>query len=148
VLAGGRLVSGSQDGQVLLWDLATPSTAPVVLGRHDGQVLAVAKLPEGWVVSGGVDGRVMLWDPEAPGATPIEFGRHVGWVMALAVLPGGRLVIGSTDRLSVWDVQPPRLSTYAECSARVLATGSAPSGGSRLIVAHRNVGMSIWSIHA
>ena len=68
VLPDGRVVSGGDDGRVLVWDPAEPGAGPVELGRHDGSVEAVAVLPDGRVVSGGDDGRVLVWDPAAPGS--------------------------------------------------------------------------------
>ena len=70
VLPDGRVVSGGDDGRVLVWDPARPGAGPVELGRHDGAVGAVAVLPDGRVVSGGGDGRVLVWDPAAAEARP------------------------------------------------------------------------------
>ena len=36
VLPDGRVVSGGDDGRVLVWDPAAPEAGPVELGRHDG----------------------------------------------------------------------------------------------------------------
>ena len=66
VLPDGRVVTGGDDGRVLVWDPADPGAGPVELGRHDGRVWAVAVLPDGRVVTGGGDGRVLVWDPADP----------------------------------------------------------------------------------
>ena len=53
MLPDGRVVTGGDDGRVLVWDPATPGTGPAELGRHDGRVKAVAVLADGRVVTGG-----------------------------------------------------------------------------------------------
>ena len=62
----GRVVTGGDDGRVLVWDPARPGTSPE-LGHHDGPVPAMAVLPGGRVVTSGDDGRVLVWDPAHPG---------------------------------------------------------------------------------
>ena len=83
VLPDGRIVTGGDDGRVLLWDPADPHHPPAELGRHEGWVFAVAALPGGRVASGGQDGRALLCDP-ASGC--IEFARLGSWIIALAAM--------------------------------------------------------------
>lgn len=55
-LPQGRLVSASDDGELLLWEQLPPVTPPRHLGRHDGAVQALALSNDGdWVLSGGAD---------------------------------------------------------------------------------------------
>jgi len=62
-LADGRVVSGSYDGQVLVWDLAGRSSRRV--GSHSSWCLSVtAPRRHGPVVSGSSDGLVRVWDPD------------------------------------------------------------------------------------
>ncbi len=119
VLPDGRVVTGggfgdfddfgdfTGGGRVLVWDPAEPGTGPVELGRHEGEVVAVAVLPDGRVVTGG--GRVLVWDPAEPGTGPVDLGRQ-GLVGAIAILPDGRLVTGGCfdgGRVLVWDPAEP-----------------------------------------
>ena len=60
MLADGRVVTGGDDGRVLVWDPAAPGAAPAELGRHDSGVWAVAVLPDGRVVTGGTTGGCWL----------------------------------------------------------------------------------------
>jgi len=103
-LPDGRVVSGGDDGGVLVWDPSRPGAGPVELGY--GWVGALAVLADGRVVSGGGEGWLLVWDPSRPGAGPVELG--YGWVGALAVLADGRVVSGGDDGwLPVWDPSRP-----------------------------------------
>jgi WD40 repeat protein len=57
----GRVVSGGDDGRVLLWDPAVPGKPATELGRHEISVIALAWSSDGRVVSGGEDRKVLLW---------------------------------------------------------------------------------------
>ena len=141
VLPDGRVASGGDDGQVLVWDPADPGAGRVELGRHPGSVRAVGVLPDGRVVSGGGsgDGRVLVWDPGDPGAGPVELGRHPGSVTAVGVLPDGRVASGGGSgdgRVLVWDpgdpgAGPVELGRHpgSVTAVAVLPDGRVASGG-------------------
>ena len=148
VLPDGRVVTGGDDGRVLVWDPAQPGAGPAELGRHEGAVGAVAVLPDGRVVTGsgfGGNGRVLVWDAAQPGAGPAELGRHELWVGAAAVLPDGRVITGGNGRVLVWDVQGSSPDTLLASSAYELATSLSPSGA-RLFIGHDPGGISCWEV--
>jgi hypothetical protein len=95
-----RALPGVVAGQVLLWDLSSPSPRGTTLQTHDGAVLAVAFTPDGrYLASAGADRAVKFWDLQANReAGALEW--HVGAVNALAFTPDGEtLVTGSDDWL-------------------------------------------------
>ena len=64
-LPDGRAVTGSYDGQMLVWDLSSKTSRRV--GTHDGWCLAVAVPRQpGPLVSGSNDRLVRLWSPDGP----------------------------------------------------------------------------------
>jgi len=126
VLADGRVVSGGNDGRVLIWDPTYPGSGPAQLGYHDTWekanpgtqtaelghhgpgVNAVVVMPDGRVATGGNDGRMLLWDPVNPGGGPIELGCHNAAVRTVAALNDGQVVSGGADwRVLLWDPVHP-----------------------------------------
>ena len=75
-LAGGaRLLSGSRDQTVRLWDFAKTGnlTEISILDGHEDSVTAVTFLPDGLLLSGDSAGCVILWDPRMQNPLAAEF---------------------------------------------------------------------------
>jgi WD40 repeat protein len=140
VLADGRVVSGGDDGRLLLWDPHQPDLS-FQFGAHEGAVGGLAVLADGRVVSGGdEDGRVLLWDPRQRGQ-PFQLGGHKGGVSALGVLPDRRVITGGNEgQLLLWNLrnpgQPLELGSHdgAVSAVGVLADGRVVSFGSEGLV--------------
>ena len=131
------LLSGGFDGCVILWG-ADAQSARRVLRFHDGNVTAVATLPEGRFVTGGQDGRLAIWNRD--GQEPAFVTPHgTSPVSALAVAPdGGRIAVGFWDGQLA--TQTPDLSQSAVAQAHAgrvsglayLTTGDLVSVGADL----------------
>ena len=90
----GTLASGSGDGTVKLWDVATHQDIGTL--HHGGWVRSVAFSSDGTLASGSEDGTVKLWDV----ATHQDIGtlHHGGWVRSVAFSSdGSTLASGSED---------------------------------------------------
>ena len=93
---GKTAITGSFDAKAIIWSLDTGEAREVLL-FHEGQVDAVAALPQGRFASAGADGRVAIW--EAGRSAPISVLQgHSAPVVALAVSPDG-----STLASASWD---------------------------------------------
>ena len=87
---GRRLLSGSNDKTLILWDRETAQPIRRLSGHTEG-VSAVAIAPDGRrALSGGGDRIVRLWDLEA-GETIRELHGHTEPVFSVAFSPDGRL---------------------------------------------------------
>jgi WD40 repeat protein len=99
-----RILTGSTDGTVRIWDAAT-AEPPHQLRDHTDWVQAVAWSPDSTrILTGGYSGTVRVWD--AATAEPLEqLSGHTSGVQAVAWSPDStRILTGSTDgTVRVWD---------------------------------------------
>ena len=103
---GKRVVSGSEDRTLKVWDLESGQVLQTLSG-HGDWVRAVAVTPDGQrAVSGSRDDTLKVWDL-ASGKELQTLSGHQGNVHAVALTPGGkRAVSGSADAtLKVWDLE-------------------------------------------
>ena len=116
-LPDGRLVSGTREGHVALWEVAAGSGAVVAeLELHGSSVRALAVLNDGHRVAVGGNNGVVMWDThEAPHDKRVVTGATIALpsgVAALAVAPSGWLVAGCEDgKLRMVDVGAGAVAT-------------------------------------
>ena len=101
---GLRIVSGSTDKTVKVWDPATGKET-LTLNGHSDSVNSVSFSPDGKrIVSGSDDNTLKVWDA-ATGLEILTFAGHSDRVWSVSFSPDGkRIVSGSDDNsLKVWD---------------------------------------------
>jgi len=106
---GKRIVSGSGDKMLQLWDAekGVPLGEPLV-GGHTNIVLSVAFSPDGKrIVSGSEDNTLRLWDAVKGVVVGEPLRGHTKAVLSVAYSPDGkRIVSGSQDNtLQLWDAE-------------------------------------------
>ena len=102
-LEGGRLVSGSFDRKVKIWNVADGACIATLTG-HGGRVWALAILESGRLASASGDMTIRIWEI-ATRACVATLEGHRGSVRSLALLNGRRLASGSSDQtVKVWEV--------------------------------------------
>src|ERR1019366_6448572 len=126
---GSRLATGSSDGTVRIWDVATGQERAVLTG-HRGRVYTVAVAPDGsWLATGGPrDRTVRMWDMVTGKERATLASREVNVV---AVAPdGGWLATGGLDHtVRIWDVATGRQRfRFVAGAGWVTAVVLAPDG--------------------
>ncbi|KAF5334716.1 hypothetical protein D9758_017351 [Tetrapyrgos nigripes] len=105
---GTRIVSGSEDGTVRIWDAQTGTAIGEPLRGHQDWVQSVAFSPDGArIVSGSDDRTVRIWDAQTGTAIGEPLQGHEHSVQSVAFSPdGARIVSGSGDfTVRIWDAQ-------------------------------------------
>ena len=102
MLPSGRMVSGSEDGTLRLWDVESGKVLQEFEG-HSSEVSALARLDSYRVVSGHEDGTLRLWDVES-GKALQEFEGYSSEVRALVALDSRRVIV-SSEIPYLWDVE-------------------------------------------
>jgi WD40 repeat protein len=109
---GRRIVSGSWDKTVRIWDAETGAQVSAPLVGHSGSVTSVAFSPDGRrIVSGSYDETVRIWDAETGAQVSAPLVGHSDEVTSVAFSPDGRRIVSGSDdttvRVSDLDVDPP-----------------------------------------
>ena len=100
---GKRIVSGSLDKTVKVWDAITGKALRTLTG-HTKPVLSVCVSQDGTrIVSGSDDKTVKVWDFETGHELRTIIG-HTDWVRSVCVTNDGtKLVTASQNEIIIWD---------------------------------------------
>ncbi|KIM27453.1 hypothetical protein M408DRAFT_24399 [Serendipita vermifera MAFF 305830] len=105
---GKRIVSGSNDETIRVWDAETGVVVAGPLQGHRKSINSVAFSPDGSrIVSGSFDKTVRVWDAETGAVVAGPFEGHSSGVSSVSFSPDGkRIVSGSHDEtVRVWDAE-------------------------------------------
>ncbi|KIJ64967.1 hypothetical protein HYDPIDRAFT_111678 [Hydnomerulius pinastri MD-312] len=125
-----RLVTGSADGSLRVWNRETGAQIGKTLQGHTGPVNEVDVSPDGrTIASGSDDGTVKIWDAETEEL--LQTLGHGDRVTSVHISPDSkRVASGSVDRrLRIWDIKTGELALEPIiCMGMVWCVRYSPTG--------------------
>jgi WD40 repeat protein len=131
---GRRMVTGSMDGTLQIWDLQNGTSMEGLFEGHKDGVQSVAISPdERRIVSGGRDNTIIIWDVESKQMVfdDPSLMKHKSWVLSVCFSPDGkRVASGSEDKtVTVWDAETgAALKTLKGHRNSVFSVAFSPDG--------------------
>jgi WD40 repeat protein/tRNA A-37 threonylcarbamoyl transferase component Bud32 len=146
---GKRLVSGSGDNTIKVWDLVAGKETRSLSG-HAGEVRSLALSVDGKrLFSGSWDQTIKVWDLEA-GTDAITLRGHTKGVTSLALRGDGkRLFSGSDDKtIKVWDLEAGKETLTLRGHAYRVSSLALSLDGKRLVSGSHDTTIKAWDVEA
>ena len=142
---GKRIVSGSQDRMVKVWEAQTGQEL-LTLNGHTNTVTSVAFSPDGQRIASGSDDRaVKVWDVQTGQETRSLQG-HTSAVTSVAFSPDGqRIASGSKDAtVKVWDAQTGQELLTLNGHTNTVTSVTFSSDGQRIASGSWDTTVKVW----
>jgi len=146
---GKRIVSGSSDGDLKVWDAATAADILSLRG-HEDVVFCVAFSPDGKrMASGSFDRRVKVWDA-ATGAETLVFRGHKRAVTSVAFSPDGRRIVsgGFDANVRTWDATTGAEGLTLQGHEDVVFCVAFSPDGKRIVSGSGDGTLKVWDVAA
>lgn len=143
---GTRLVTGSYDNTVVIWNAITGSRVQTLQGHTEG-VMSVEFSPDGKrVVSGSKDTTVIIWNV-AQGSKHVHIKGHSNWVRSVAYSKDGTSIVsGSDDNAAViWNAETGDLVLKLAHPTWVMSVDFSPDG-KRVVTGSKDTNVIIWNV--
>src|SRR6266702_4639868 len=146
---GQRIVSGSRDGRIRVWNATTGETAAGPFTRHTDSVFSVSFSPDGQhIVSGSRDRTIRVWNATTGETVAGPFTGHVDSVLSVVFSPDGqRIASGSHDgAIRVWDATTRETAAgpFTGHTDSVLSVAFSPDG-QRIVSGSSDQTICVWN---
>jgi len=102
-LESGRLVSGSYDNTIRIWDLNDKNGNEQIINESE-RILSLLEFERNKILSGTGDNSINLWDLDNPEKMIFSFKGHELWVNALVKCDSNYFASASNDsKIKIWD---------------------------------------------
>ena len=102
-LESGRLVSGSYDNSIRIWDLNDKNGNEQIINESE-RILSLLEFERNKILSGTGDNSINLWDLDNPEKMIFSFKGHELWVNALVKCDSNYFASASNDsKIKIWD---------------------------------------------
>ena len=101
-----QLISGSEDGTIMFWDITSGQSVGQHIKGHAEHVNSVAVSPSGKVLASGSDDQtVRLWDMSTGELLTESLNGHTDNVLSVAFSPNGKILASTSrdDSIILWD---------------------------------------------
>ena len=148
--AGDRLVTGSNDNTLRLWDVASGKPIGKPFVGHTDSVRCVAFSPDGRrLVSGGWDNTLIVWDLARARPIAPPLAGHTGLVRSVAFSRDGREIVSTSEdgTLRLWDAATgaPRGEPLAGHRDAVTAARFIQDGRDRIASIGLDGSLRLWN---
>jgi WD40 repeat protein len=148
---GNRIVSGSYDNTIRIWDAHTGEALGVPLQGHTRSVSSVAISPDGnHIVSGSNDNTIRIWDAHTGEALGVPLQGHTSMVLSVAISgDGNRIVSGSRDNtIRIWDAHTGEaLGVPLQGHTSMVLSVAISGDGNRIVSGSKDNTIRIWDAH-
>ncbi|KAJ4900031.1 Notchless protein-like protein [Raphanus sativus] len=143
---GERLVSGSDDFTMILWDPSVSDQFKKKLSGHQKLVNHVCFSPNGqWIASASFDNSVKIWDG-ITGDFITTFRGHIGPVYQISWSPDSRMLLSCSKdtTLKIWDIKLRRLEKdLPGHTDEVYAVDWSPDG-EKVVSGGKDTSLKLW----
>ncbi|KAG8751753.1 hypothetical protein FRC14_007632 [Serendipita sp. 396] len=143
---GSKLVSGSSDHTIRIWDLETEGAMIKTLRGHTGPVLSVAFSSDSQkVVSGSHDGTVRVWDVETGEVKQQRAYESSIWSVAFS--PTNLKVVSGCNchRIYIWDLEGGKVAVLEGHTDAVISVAFSPNQ-QKVVSGSHDTTVRLWDL--